>query len=75
MSGNKPGFQLVSEKNLAEILDVGPRTLRTWRKEGRLPYIRISRGTVRYDLSEVMATLEERKVNARRTRQSDAEGE
>lgn len=66
MSGNKTCFQILSEKRLAGILDVSTRTLRTWRKEGRLPYIRISRGTVRYDLDEVMAALEERKVNPRK---------
>lgn len=66
MNGDNQSFQLLSEKNLAEMLDVSPRTLRTWRAEGRLPFIRISQGTVRYELEEVMAALEERKVNARR---------
>lgn len=75
MSGNNQCFQLLSEKSLAEILDVSPRTLRTWRKEGRLPYIRISRGTVRYDLAEVMEALDERKVRARRTHQLKADDE
>ena len=75
MSGDTPCLKLLSEKSLAEILDVSPRTLRTWRKEGRFPYIRISRGAVRYDLAEVMEALDERKVKARRTHQLKADDE
>ncbi|MCB1205016.1 MAG: helix-turn-helix domain-containing protein [Verrucomicrobiae bacterium] len=75
MNGDNQCFQLLSEKSLAEILDVSTRTLRTWRMEGRLPYIRISAGTVRYDLAEVMAALDEKKVNARRTRRLGADDE
>lgn len=67
MSDDSQNFQLLNEKALASVLAVSPRTLRTWRKEGRLPYIRVSPGVVRYELSEVRAALNERKVNARKT--------
>jgi excisionase family DNA binding protein len=75
MNGENQCFKLLSERSLAEILDVSPRTLRTWRKEGRLPYLRISRGTVRYDLSEVMAALDQKKVKVRRARRLETDDE
>ena len=60
--------RLVREETLAEILDLSTRTLRSYRAEGRIPYIRLSPRAVRYDLDEVFAALDERKVAARKTR-------
>lgn len=68
MTGNHGYRQLVKASKLAEILDVSIRTVRTYQQEGRIPYVRISQGTVRFDVDEVMAALEERKVPARTTR-------
>ena len=71
MDGNRSFPKLISAASLADLLDVSSRTIRAWQKEGRLPYIKISPGTVRYDVAEVMAALEERKVHTRKPRRSD----
>lgn len=68
MSGNLGYRKLVKARSLAEILDVSVRTVRSYQQEGRIPYVRISSGTVRFDVDEVMAALEQRKVPARTTR-------
>jgi excisionase family DNA binding protein len=68
MTGNHDYHKLVKASYLAELLDVSVRTVRSYQKEGRIPYVRISSGTVRFDVDEVMAALEQRKVPARTTR-------
>ena len=66
MGVNRPFPKLVSAKSLAALLEVSPRTIRSWQSQGRLPFIRISKGTTRYDVDEVMEALEERKVGVRK---------
>lgn len=51
---------LLTEKKAAEILGFSPRTLQGWRSEGGpgLPFVRISKGCVRYRRSDIEAWLE-----------------
>ncbi|MEM7602725.1 MAG: excisionase family DNA-binding protein [Verrucomicrobiota bacterium] len=60
--------QLITTDALATQLSVSVRTIRAWQAEGRIPYVRLSRGTVRFSLPSVMKALEERTVAARPVR-------
>jgi excisionase family DNA binding protein len=68
MNGNHGYQKLVKASHLAEILDVSVRTIRSYQREGRIPYVQISAGTVRFNVEDVMAALELKKVPARTTR-------
>ena len=48
---------LLDEKDLAEQLQVTTRTIRNYRQEGLIPFIRIGKRTLRYDLADVVAFL------------------
>jgi len=61
--------QLITADALATQLSVSVRTIRAWQAEGRIPYVRLSRGTVRFSLPSVMKALEERTVVARSVRE------
>lgn len=53
---------LLDTPTAAEVLGVTPRTLESWRTEGRGPsYLRLGHHTVRYDLNDVLAWLRERR--------------
>ena len=51
---------LLDEKNLAEQLQVTTRTIRNYRQEGLIPFIRIGKRTVRFDLQDVVTFLKKR---------------
>jgi len=61
--------QLITADALATQLSVSVRTIRAWQAEGRIPYVRLSRGTVRFSLSSVMDALEKRTVATRKVRE------
>ena len=43
---------------VAELLQVSPKTVSRWAQEGRLPYLRTLRGHRRYPDAEIRALLE-----------------
>jgi excisionase family DNA binding protein len=47
----------ISTRQLANYLRVTPRTLATWRREGRIPFWKINARLVRYSLNDVEAAL------------------
>lgn len=49
-------LNLVTARELAEVLQVGRSTVYRWVDEGRIPAVKISR-TVRFDLQSVRRTL------------------
>ena len=51
---------LLDEKDLAEQLQVTTRTVRNYRQAGIIPYIRIGKRTVRFDLQDVVTFLKKR---------------
>ena len=51
---------LLDEKDLALELKVTTRTLRNYRQAGRIPFIRIGKRTLRYDLADVINFLKKR---------------
>ena len=68
MKENNEQPQLITADALASLLSVSVRTIRAWQKEGRIPFVRLSRGTVRFSVSSVMEALEQRTVAARKVR-------
>ena len=56
---------LSDREDLALELKVTTRTVRNYRQEGIIPYIRIGRRTVRFDLQDVVAFLKKRGGAAR----------
>ena len=65
MNVNQGERNMVSAKRLADMLDVSVRTIRNWQKAGRLPYTKITRGTVRFEVAEVLEALKQREVRSR----------
>lgn len=67
---NKPNEEplLIKAEALASLLSVSVRTIRAWQKEGRIPFVKLSRGTVRFSVARVMEALEQRTVAARKVR-------
>ena len=51
---------LLDEKDLAQELQVTTRTVRNYRQAGIIPYIRIGKRTVRFDLQDVVTFLKKR---------------
>jgi excisionase family DNA binding protein len=49
--------RLVTARFLAALLQVSARTILEWFRDGRIPGVKASRGTVRFDLAEVLAAL------------------
>ena len=49
------------EKEIADMLHVAVRTVRTWRKRGYIPYRKIGR-TVLYVLSDIQSALDRFKI-------------
>ncbi len=51
---------LLTEKEVAKLLGFAPKTLQGWRARGhvKLPFVRVSRGCVRYVRSEIDAWIE-----------------
>lgn len=53
---------LLTKKELAPHLRVGPRTVDEWMRKKRLPFLKIGK-TVRFRLADVLAKLESFRVN------------
>ena len=54
--------KLVTTAELARVLSVGSDTIARWRTSRVIPFIRINRTTVRYDVTEVIAALKRRQA-------------
>tara|TARA_R110001606_G_scaffold47255_2_gene120351 strand:- start:182 stop:349 length:168 start_codon:yes stop_codon:yes gene_type:complete len=50
---------LIKEKKLSIILGKNRSTLRAWRNNGKIPYLKIGTKTIRYKLSDVLKALNE----------------
>ena len=53
---------LLTKKELAPHLRVGPRTLDEWMRKGRVPFLKIGK-TVRFRLADVLEKLNAFRVN------------
>ncbi|MBE3096958.1 MAG: helix-turn-helix domain-containing protein [Planctomycetes bacterium] len=53
---------LVKIGEVARMLGVTAFTIRAWVKAGRLPVLRLSKRTVRFDAAEVMRTIRKRRA-------------
>lgn len=53
----QPNQQLVDAATVGDAIGVRAATVREWAKEGRIPALRLSPRTIRFDLAEVLATL------------------
>ncbi len=64
---------LLTDAQVAQLLDVSPKTLATWRSTGRyaLPFLRIG-ARIRYRRQDVAAWLESRRRGAPEAVQGDA---
>lgn len=56
--------RLIDKFVLAERWGVSPRTIEKWTQERTIPFVRLSRRCVRYDLDEVARVVTERRVPA-----------
>lgn len=52
-------MSLVSADRLAEILSVKKSSVWRWVREGRIPYYRASKKTIRFDVAEVLRSIRE----------------
>jgi len=53
---------LLTESELAIKLGEEPRTIRTWRLKGIMPYLMLGHKSIRYSLDDVLAVLRKRRV-------------
>ena len=65
--------ELLTTKEAAAYFRVHPSTIRRWKKEGHLPYVRLGTGkgrnrTIRYRLMDLRAVTEEKAHHATRLR-------
>ena len=60
---NTPDTELLTKEELAERLKLTTRTIDTMIAQGRLPCLKLSPRTVRFHWSDVMAALNQRRVN------------
>lgn len=49
--------ELLTVNQLAERLQVRPRTVQAWARQGRIPSVRLSAKVVRFDREDVVASL------------------
>jgi excisionase family DNA binding protein len=54
--------ELLDEKQLASVLNQTPRTIRSWRHAGKIPFYRIGYRSLRFNLSHVVAALQRYEV-------------
>ena len=52
----KLDYNIITEKELSERLNITKVTLHKYRKEGKIPFSQVGR-TIRYDYKEVMETI------------------
>lgn len=52
--------ELITAQELAERLKLTPETVKLWAREGKIPVIRITPKTVRFDPVAVLAALSQR---------------
>ncbi len=52
----------LSKQELALVLGVSPRTLDSWISQRRIPFLRLSRRLIKYDLARVKAALNKYEV-------------
>jgi predicted site-specific integrase-resolvase len=60
-------YGLWTPKEVADFYGYQVSTIANWRKEGRIPTIRLKNGAYRYDMSEVRVALEEGDKNEQET--------
>ena len=51
--------QLATSREIAEIIGISIYTVYEWTKLGRIPVIRLTPRTIRYDIDAVLAALQE----------------
>ena len=56
----KLDYNIITEKELSERLNITKVTLHKYRKQGKIPFSQVGR-TIRYDYKEVMETLKFKK--------------
>lgn len=49
--------ELLTVSELAERLQVRPRTVQTWARSGRIPFVRVSAKTIRFDWQAVVSAM------------------
>ena len=54
--------QLVDKDYLSEIMGVSPRTVENWVRRREIPFIKVGRNLLRFDLDEIDAWIAERVV-------------
>ena len=67
---NRRPEPLLTELGVCEFLRIRPRQLYAWRKQGLIPFVRISR-SVRYRRSELEAALDAMSVRGSATEPAD----
>ncbi|MBL9077008.1 MAG: helix-turn-helix domain-containing protein [Planctomycetes bacterium] len=58
-----PTRELHDAGAVADVFGVARRTVNDWRRRGEIPFVQVGRGTIRFDLEEV---LQARHVDPRR---------
>ena len=58
--GPMPEKILLTKEEVADLLDVRPRTVQVWARRGLIPTVRISAKVVRFDRDAVVAALRQR---------------
>ena len=53
-------YNIITEKELSERLNITKVTLHKYRKQGKIPFFKVDR-TIRYDYKEVMETIKFKK--------------
>jgi excisionase family DNA binding protein len=53
---------LLSTKQTAELLGFAPNTIRIWRRQNKIPYVRLGK-LFKFDLFDLMDFVKSRKVN------------
>jgi hypothetical protein len=61
-----PNHIILDNKGIQELLNVGARTVQTWRENGLISYSKV-RGQIYYRLSDVLQMLDEYRIPAIKT--------
>ena len=51
-------MRLLTDKDLCGLIQVSSRTLRRWRSEGRIPFMTLPGGTIRYSSESISSWLQ-----------------